>query len=87
MSLWMAQCNITLYIVVFNLDKKKISGSNAMHLGKKFIIAIFSAIVTIKTTLQIGSLKSQVCRAVVPYSNAMIQVPATHHGVMTKGSE
>ena len=22
-SLWMAQCNITLYIVVLNLDKKK----------------------------------------------------------------
>ena len=24
-SLWMAQCNITLYIVVFNLDKKNSS--------------------------------------------------------------
>ena len=23
-SLWMAQCNITLYIVVFNLNKKKL---------------------------------------------------------------
>ena len=32
-SLWMAQCNITLYIVVFNLDKKN-DGSVTGEEGK-----------------------------------------------------
>ena len=43
-SLWMAQCNITLYIVVFNLDVFNLDKKKNMHHHRMFLYNSLAAL-------------------------------------------